>query len=130
MDTPRVLILSHSDFHRRLMSDVVACNDMCPVASTGGFLEELEARRGRQDVVVVDFEHARDGEGLATVERLAAWPAAARPRVVVLVDDASAADLPASGALLEADLLQGPLDVGSFARVVARHASESVLASS
>lgn len=129
METPRVLILSRSEFHRRLMSDVVACNDMRPVTAAGGFLDELEARRGRQDVVVVDIEEGDEGEGLETVERLAALPVESRPRVVVLVNEEAAAKLPASDSFRDADVLQGPLDVGSFARVVARHASEAVLAS-
>ena len=129
MDTPRVLILSRSAFHRRLMSDVVACNDMRPVAMSGGFSEQLDLCGARNDVVVVDLEHSDNREGIEAVERLAALPKRTRPRIVVLVDDDHGSDVQETKAMRDAESLHGPLDVGDFARVVARHAQEAVLAS-
>ena len=126
MDTPRVLILSRSPFHRRLMADVVACNDMRPVTPNGGFIEHLELPV-HGDVVVVDIEHDEAGEGIAAVERLSALPKQTRPRIVVIVDEERRRET--SDAFENADTLAGPIDVGDFARVVARRAQEAVLAS-
>lgn len=130
METPRVLILTRSAFYRRLMADVVACNDMRPVTPRGGFVEQVDAQAGHNDVVVVDFEHAEAGEGIEAVEHLSALPRRTRPRIVVLVDDEHGSEVSETKAMHGAATLRGPIDVGDFARIVARHAQEAVLASS
>jgi len=125
MQTPRVLIFEPSTFNRRLMSDLIECNDMKAVAVDGSdWVARLEKGADRASVVVVDLDESRR-DGFEVVRRLNALPVEQRPRIVGLVDSSKARPQAGPHVLGCEEVIERPLDTGSFARAVVRQALEA-----
>lgn len=125
MQTPRVLICEESLFQRRLMSDLVECNDMQAVPVEGSdWIERLRAGADRASVVVVDLDQSKR-TGLEVVKKLKALPGERRPRIVGLVDTKKLAQKARTFVRDCEEVLELPLDTGSFARAVVRQVRES-----
>lgn len=122
MDRPRVLIIEHSDFHRRLMSELVECNDMKATAvdHVDGDLE-AEREMDRATIVVVDLD-SRRREDVKVFERLNAMPK--RPRIVGVVGAGATGRASRPGLPVE-EIVTRPIDTGAFARAIARQALEA-----
>ncbi|MFT7616657.1 MAG: hypothetical protein ACI97A_000281 [Planctomycetota bacterium] len=128
MKRPQVLILAENNFHRRLMSDVVCCNEMRAVSSDRfEWVDRVENGAFKADVVVIDCGMGAK-EVANAVTRLQALPESIRPSVIGWArenDNNHGAPTPA----LESQI-EFPLDVGCFARLVKEHAQARILAES
>jgi CheY-like chemotaxis protein len=124
MQTTRVLIYEQSTFNSRLMADLVECNDMKAVPVDGSdWVDRLETGSDSAAVVVFDLDRPKR-EGLDVVRRLCALPRAHRPRIVGLVASLKGAAAAVRNLDLE-EVIERPLDTGSFARAVCRQALEA-----
>lgn len=125
MNTPRVLIFEDSTFHRRLMSDLVECNDLKAVPVDGSdWVARLENGSDRAAVVVVDFDRPKR-EAIDVVKRLHAIPTQRRPRIVGVVRGQKGKLVANVGSLGCEEVIEGPFDTGNFARAVVRQAAEA-----
>lgn len=125
MQTPRVLIFERSTFNRRLMSDLVECNDMKAVSVDGSdWVDRLEKGSDRASVVVVDLDQPRRF-GHEVVRRLNALPVQHRPRIVGLIESTKNVSEAGPQTLGCEEVIERPLDTGSFARAVCRQALEA-----
>ncbi|MCB9832986.1 MAG: hypothetical protein H6807_10975 [Planctomycetes bacterium] len=123
MHMPQVLILARNDFHRRLMTDLVACNEMgVRAAAHADALEQVVSGTYRADVVVIDC-HMERGDVDRALGRLRDLPPARRPRVLGVSPPAELA-----GDQAFAECLGWPIDIGDFARRVKDQAQAQVLA--
>ena len=121
MDLPRVVIVNDSAFHRRLMSDVVQCNEMRAETCEGeAWIDEIASPEKKPSVVVVDLDLPRS-RGIRVVQKLRALPGALRPRIIGLSRSVAAGQ----AAVEVEQLISGPLDVGGFARSVVEQAREA-----
>ncbi len=129
MKRPQVLILAENDFHRRLMSDVVNCNEMRAVASDRlEWLGKVERGSYQADVVVLDFGMKQEIVAEA-MTRLESIPIARRPRIVGWARESDKHK--SYSTVVDVDKqFAFPLDVGCFARVVQQQAQAHVLAGS
>ncbi len=128
MKRPQVLILAENDFHRRLMADVVCCNEMRAISSNClDWVKRVEDGSCRADVVVIDCGMGEQ-EVANAISRLHALPEAVRPRVIGWAREHE--ENRSSRSLEVEEKVAFPLDVGDFARVVKRHAHARVLANS
>ena len=126
MKRPQVLILAENDFHRRLMTDVVCCNEMRAVSSNQlDWVDRVESGAFQADVVVIDCGMGEVGVSDA-VSRLHALPEAIRPRVIGWTRE-NGKNRGGDGLDLE-ERVEFPLDVGCFARVVKEQANARVFA--
>lgn len=128
MKRPQVLILAENDFHRRLMSDVVCCNEMQAVSSDRfEWVDRVEKGAFKADVVVIDCGMGAS-EVSDAVTRLQALPESIRPSVIGW---ARQNDNNPSGPRPNLDNeFAFPLDIGRFARLVKEQAQARVLAES
>lgn len=126
MKQPQVLILAENDFHRRLMTDVVSCNEMRVVSSDRfEWVDRVEKGSYQADVVVIDCG-MEDAAVTDAVDRLRALPKSMRPRVIGW---SRGRGFDRDDAELELeDRLEFPLDLGRFARTVKEQAHVRVLA--
>lgn len=125
MTTPKILIYEQNLFHRRLMTDLVECNDMHAVPVDGkDWIDRLEKGADKASVVVLDLDRSKK-DGIDVLKRLRALPKAKRPRIVGVMnrlDPQAASGEPAFG--IE-EIVQAPIDTGTFARAVARQVLEA-----
>lgn len=125
MKRPQVLILAENDFHRRLMSDVVCCNEMRAVSSDRfEWVDRVENGAFKADVVVIDCGMGAT-EVSNAVTRLQALPDSIRPSVIGWARE-NDQDQDAPKPALE-NQIEFPLDVGCFARLVKEQAKARVL---
>ena len=118
MNLPQVLILAENEFHRRLMVDVVCCNEMRAVSSGHlDWIDRIESGSFTADVVVLDCG-MEAADVTSTVDRLRALPKRRRPKIVGFGADANEVGERRHHDLLLEDEVPEPLDVGCFARAV------------
>ncbi len=128
MKRPQVLILAENDFHRRLMTDVVCCNEMRAVSSDQlDWVGRVETGAFKADVVVIDCGMG-ESEVSQAVSRLHALPEEVRPRVIGWTRE-NGHNRGGESLDLE-ERVEFPLDLGCFARVVKEQANAQVLAHS
>lgn len=122
MNMPQVLIFARNEFQRRLMTDLVACNEMRVIATDRvDRVDQVESGVFRADVVVIDGSMgAHDVKSV--IGRLRALPAARRPRILgISCAGESSRDFQVQ------EQLAWPLDIGDFARRVKDEAQAQVL---
>lgn len=128
MDIPTVVILEESDFQRRLMADLVTCNDLEVIAGTDLDSLDKPVAWGRAGcVVVVDLE-LPGRAGIRALQDLRTLPGRFKPRVIALTSDGQSPPVEVARVLGFDELLVRPIDIGEFSRTVLSQARLAVAA--